>query len=136
MALTAAQIVQVFEILGIPKGGTGLIVTSLSHVPPSLAQSWTSTWTEGDFAEIVTKVSAALAALDADQVTRVQTWLTQWDSICKTPSLKLDGDVQLDFKQEMQNVREMIGTLIGISVPFGGFLQETKRQYQPGWGDR
>lgn len=136
MALTSAQIVQVFEILGIPKSGSGLIVTSLSHVPPSLADSWTSTYTEGDFSEIVTKVSAALAALDSDQVARVQTWLTQWASICSYRSLKLNGDVQMDFQQEMQHVRDMIGTLIGISVPFGGFLKETQRQYQPGLGDR
>jgi hypothetical protein len=134
MALSAANISKVYELLGIPQGGAGVIVTSLSHVPPSLAQAWTSTYTEGDFAEIVTKINARLAALSAETQTLVEAWLTQWDSIKTATSLKLSGEVEMDFEEEAQKCREAVGNLAGIAVPFGGFLKETQDIYGTGRG--
>jgi hypothetical protein len=141
MALTAANVAKVYELLGIPQGGTGLIVTSLSHVPPSLAQAWTSTYTEGDFSAIVTKITAALAAISAEQQTLVEAWLAQWDSIKTATSLTLEGEVGMNFAEEAEKCRESVGNLVGVAVPFGGFLQETWAVYgrgreSSGAGDR
>jgi len=65
MALSATEKIQFYQIVGLPATGSGLVLTSLVHVPFSNTQSWEPTWNVGDFSDLITAVDAKLAAATA-----------------------------------------------------------------------
>ncbi len=69
MALTASEISQVYEMLGIPQGGSAMAIDNLATMFGPFAQAY-------DFTAIITLIDAKLAALSATNIVRVQTLLT------------------------------------------------------------
>ena len=134
-AFTDNEIAQIFEIFGVPQGGRGVIVTSLSRLPPSLAAAWEATWTAGDFTAVVNEVLARIEAAAEPQRTRVRQLLTRWDELGGAPTLQLRGNIELHAARELDRVRERLGNLLGVAVPPGGFLGEARRQVHRS-GDR
>lgn len=126
-AFTEDEQAQIFEIFGVPQGGSGVIVTSLSHLPPSLAAAWEATWSAGDFSGVVTQILAHLNAATEAQRTRVRALLTQWTELAPTGTLQLRGAVQVDMAHELDRLRASLGNLLGVAVPPGGFLGEARR---------
>ena len=74
-----------FLLLGIPLGGGGLIVTSLSHVPPTLAAVWTTTWTESDFTSMVTKILSYFTVATPAMQSIIQELIGIYDSCRASP---------------------------------------------------
>jgi len=134
-AFTEDEVAQIFEIFGVPQGGRGVIVTALSHLPPSLAAEWEATWTAGDFTAVVTQIQAAIQAAAEPQRVRVRLLLTRWSELCSAPTLQVRGEVELHAAREMDRVRERLGNLLGVAVPTGGFLSEARRHIHRS-GDR
>ena len=132
---------KIFQILGIPRGGNGLIVTSLTHLPPTLAAVWSTTWTEGQFASLVVKVQSYLDSADEATISLVQSLLVKFDDAVASP-LKVSGSgdstgVLIDHKDQLELIRQEIGKLLGVWTPRGGFIAETEKLYRmSGRGDR
>lgn len=132
--LSAAQITVIkCEIFGIPEGGAGVIVTSLSHIPPSLAQSWEPTYSIGSFTNALDQIDDRLEAVTASQLTRIERLLTRWDEIGATSPLKLIKDSEggegiiADHQEERESIRRLLSNIIGLWCPRGGFWAETER---------
>lgn len=113
MALTAAQISQVYDIIELPQSGSALLQPTpgnpFDHIPHYYDASAT-----------VTAIDAKLAALTAEQITRVGTLLTRWDSITSTsPTRILDkgGSVLADHPEERRNIKGAIEHIIGLKLP-------------------
>jgi hypothetical protein len=90
-AFTADEAAQIFEVVGIPRGGAGRIVTSLSHLPPALAHTWEPTYTTGDFSSVVTLIEGAINGASPAVATRTRVHLTRWDSIGGTNPMRLNA---------------------------------------------
>ena len=125
MPLTAAQITQVFEILGVPQNGSG-------DVYPSVATLFGPSFESYDMSAIVTRIGAKLAALSATQITRVTELLDRYTAITATSPLQIhqsDGSagVIVNHPAERETVRTALGNVLGIAVPAGGFMAEARR---------
>ena len=84
MALTSAQITQVYEILGVPQNGVGQVVGAIATPFGPVCDSC-------DFGALITKIDARLAALTTTQIARVGNLLTRWDAIGSTSPLRVSG---------------------------------------------
>ena len=142
MPLSDENKVLLYEALGIPSLGTGTIIDSLSHIPPSISAEWDTTYSTGDFTNVVTQVEARLTAATAYMLTRLATLLTEYSAIATSPmqlSQGGGGEVGrvIDHPTQRENIRQHIGDILGLAVPNGGFSAESKRLYGRGHsGDR
>lgn len=133
-AFTTAEIKKVFSIIGLPQDGAGLIATSLSHRPPSLAQTWEPTWTTGNLSGFVAQVNTKLAAANDATCDEVRSVFGTWDAIKISPMrLTSTGSGEegrvVDDEMQREAIRQFVGNELGISVPKGGFMADTARSY-------
>lgn len=144
MAFSDTNITKLYEIFGFPEGGEGVIITSLSHIPPSLSNSWEPTYTVGDMSTLKTRIDTSLtAAADNPTLkTQVEAWIAEYDTIGKGSVLHVTaagGGAQgelVNDPQKIENIRQGIGNLIGLWIPKGGFWGATQRMMRRGKGDR
>jgi hypothetical protein len=127
-AFTDDEKALVFEILGVPQGGTGLLVPALSRRGDAPPQDWEPVYAEGDFGEIVARITARLDATTEAQRTRARELLAQWNELAPTATLELRGATELDVARELDRIRAQLGNLLGVAVPRGGFVGEARRQ--------
>lgn len=125
MALSAAQVTQVFEVLGIPQNGSGDVIGSVATL-------FGPAWETYDVAAIVTRVDARLAALTVAQEARVAGLLERWDAIGATSPLRVveaaDARGTLaNHPAERAAIRYALANLIGVAAPSGGFAAEAQR---------
>ena len=137
MALTAAQITQVFEVFCVPQGGAATAVIAVSSRSGGIAieQATTEAY---EFAAVVTDLTAKLAALTATGETRVTTLLTRWDTLTSYDPLRIhkasggaEGEI-VDYEKERCNIRAALANIIGFAVPGGGFAAEARRNFGAG----
>ena len=125
MPLSSDQTTQVFQILGIPQGGTG-------HVIGSVATLFGPAYESYDMQAVVALVNARLAGLSAPQETRLTALLARWDAIGSTSPLRVNaaGDTRgelADHPAEREAIRHALADVAGIAVPAGGFAAEARR---------
>lgn len=125
MALTAAQVTQVFEIFGIPQNGAGDVAIQASSPDGPLCETY-------DFSALATKLSARLTALSSEQVARVVTLLTRWDAVSSSSPLRIarsgggSGTIA-DHPGERAAIRFALSNLVGFAAAPGGFAAEAAR---------
>lgn len=130
MALSAAQITQVFEIFGVPENGSGEVVAGLTTLFGPAGESY-------DLSAITALLNAKLSALSASLETRVVALLDRWDVVTSTSPLRLEtvpegrGTV-VDHPAEREAIRNTLADLIGFVVPSGGFAAEARRRLSGG----
>lgn len=126
MALTAAQITQVYEILGVPQDGVGEVFGSVATLFGPAFESY-------DMSAIVTKIDAKLAGLTSRQVARTATLLERHTAIGSSSPLQVSGarggarGTLADHPAERDAIRSTLGNILGIAAPSGGFMAEAKR---------
>ncbi len=125
MPLTAAQTTPIFEILGIPQSGSGDVFGSVATLFGPEFESY-------DMSAIVSRITAKLAALSAEQITRVTAVLDRHTAITATSPLKMHSSsgasgVIADHPAERDMIRTALGNILGIAVPAGGFMAEAQR---------
>lgn len=144
MALTDAQKATIFEIFGLPQGGSIKSVTSLVDFPGTLGQVTYPNTVTGDISLVVTELNTQIAALSASQETRVGTLLTRWDELSATKPVKISvgasgaEGVLADFQRERKNIRNTLANILGFTMP-GSYVDEANRIfYRPlkALGDR
>jgi hypothetical protein len=125
MSLSAAQITQVFEVLGVPQNGSGDVIGSVATL-------FGPAWETYDVSSIVTRVNARIAALTSAQETRVAGLLERWDAIGATSPLHVveaaDARGTLaNHPAERAAIRYALANIIGVAAPSGGFAEEAQR---------
>lgn len=125
MALTAAQVTQVFEIFGIPQNGAGDVAIQASSQDGPLCETY-------DFTALASKLSARLTALSSEQITRVTALLTRWDAVTSTSPLQISrssggSGAIADHPGERAAIRFALSNLIGFAAAPGGFAAEAAR---------
>jgi hypothetical protein len=126
MALTAAQITQVYEILGVPQDGTGEIFGAVASIFGPEFETY-------DLSAVVAKINAKLSALTAEQIARVTTLLDRHTTIGNSSPLQVNAasggarGTLADHPAEREAIRSALGNILGIAVPSGGFVAEAKR---------
>ena len=125
MPLSATQVTQVFEILGVPQDGSGDVFASVATLFGPAYETY-------DMAAIVARIDAKLAALTATQITRVTELLDRFNSITATSPLQVEASSAgkgtiVDHPKERDAIRIALGNVLGIAVPSGGFMAEARR---------
>jgi len=126
MSLTAAQITQVYEILGVPQDGTGEIFGAVATLFGPEYETY-------DMSAIVSKIDAKLAALTSEQIARVTTLLDRHTTIGNSSTLQVSAaaggakGTLADYPAEREMIRSALGNILGVAVPSGGFVAEAKR---------
>lgn len=122
MTLTADQISQTYEIFGIPQGGTAFVASKLISLFGPSGESY-------DFSIVITALNTKLAALTTNQITRVEVLLTRWLEINGFTPLRVskgssgaEGEL-VNYENERNNIRRLMGNLIGFACPEGGFIE-------------
>ncbi|HLX60169.1 MAG TPA: hypothetical protein VKX17_02690 [Planctomycetota bacterium] len=128
MALTSAQITQVYEIFGVPQNGNAQVVSAIASIFGPVCDSC-------DFSALITRIDAQLAALTSTQIDRVTALLTRWDAITSSSPLRVQRSGQgrgvfADHPAERAAIRAELSNLVGVSVPAGGFAAEVARAGQ------
>lgn len=137
MALTAANRVKVYEVIGLPpEGSDHTVATTLAHMPITQLQTWETTYTHTNMADMRTSIDANLAAISAETQTRIELYLTEWDSIAisELSVTKADNGVEghlVSDEDRRELIRQRIGNLVGIWVPKGGWMAEIGRLFTP-----
>ena len=133
MSFSALEQTKIFQLLGIPLGGGGLVVTSLSHLPPTLAATWTATYTEGQFTQIVTQVQTYLTAATTSIISIVQGLLAKYDDCVASPMIvEASGDSRgtlINHPKQVEMIRLEVAKLLGVWCPRGGFIAESEKLY-------
>jgi len=131
MALSAAQVTQVFEILGVPQAGSGDVIGSVATLFGAEFESY-------DMSGLVSRITAKLAALTAEQIARATTLLDRHTAITASSPLQVQATsggsrgILADHPAEREAIRSALGNVIGIAVPAGGFVAEVKRAARGG----
>ena len=125
MPLTAAQITQVFEIIGIPQSGSGDVFSSVATLFGPEYESY-------DMTSVVTLVTERLNALGDTQISRVSTLLDRYTAITATSPLQVGESAGArgtlaDHPAEREAIRAALGNIAGVAVPSGGFFAEARR---------
>ena len=124
MALTAAQITQVFKIFGLPQSGSGALVFT------DLAPRGTVTSTF-DMSQPAAALNEKLTGLSAAQESEVRALLDEWSGITDYSELRVNAEGRgegrtagrlADDAARRENIRRTLGNLIGFYVPPGGFV--------------
>lgn len=134
MALTAAQISKVFEVIALPESGSTTLVTNLVHYPYTNTSTWEPCWNTGDLSGLVARIKVNISLMNATTETIVTGLLTTWDDIGSTNPLRVTSSQQaagvlVDNDKQRELIRQRVGNLIGLAVPQGGFLGEMQRVY-------
>jgi hypothetical protein len=125
MALTAAQVTQVFEVAGVPQDGVGAVFASVATLFGAEFESY-------DMSAVVARITAKLSALTASQEARVTNLLDRYTAISATSPLQVRGSAAArgtlaDYPAEREAIRVALGNVLGIAVPSGGFMAEAQR---------
>ena len=110
MALTTLQIAKIFQIMGIPQVGSGVISFSIVSLSGPTFESY-------DFSAVVTELNLKITALTADQETLVGDLITEWDVITPFNPLTVDQDggsigTLVNFPRERDKIRRLLGDLL------------------------
>jgi hypothetical protein len=125
MALTAAQITQVYKVFGLPQSGSGALVFT------DLAPRGTVVSTI-DMNQPATALSQRLAALTAEQESEVGALLQEWAGITDYSELRVNAEGRgegraagrlADDEARRENIRRTLGNVIGFYAPPGGFAR-------------
>lgn len=125
MALTAAEITQVYQIFELPQQGTGTGVSQIGGFfgPASDTYDWTA---------LNTNLDAILAALTTSLLAHVRVLLARWDVLGYSQPIQIfktsTGAIGTfaDHPRERQSIRFLLGTAVGFAVPVGGFIGEQR----------
>jgi hypothetical protein len=125
MALSSAQVTQVFEVFGVPENGGGDVVSEAVSLFGPVCDSY-------DLSAIVTKLNARLSALTSSQIDRVTALLERWSAITSSSPLKLahSGGSQgtiVDHAAERAAIKQALSNITGWAVSGGGFAAEAER---------
>jgi hypothetical protein len=125
MSLSADQVTQVFEILGVPQDGVG---ATFEHLATRFGPEFESF----DLSAVVTHITTKLNALTTSQLDRVTPLLTRWDALTSTSPLQVltasgSAGTLADYPAERAQIRASLSNILGIYVPKGGFAAETAR---------
>lgn len=126
MALSAAQIAQIYEIAGIPQQGAGYAAFALASLFGPAGEAFS-------FTAVCTALDARIAAVSASQETRIGTHLTRWDTIGGTSQLQINKSSEgaegtiVDDPAEREAIRQAIFNLLGFICPRGGFTAQFRR---------
>jgi hypothetical protein len=125
VALTAAQVTQVFEVVGVPQDGVGEVFASVATLFGAEFESY-------DMSAVVARITAKLSALTASQESRVTNLLDRYTTISATSPLQVRGSAKTsgtlaDHPAEREAIRAALGNVLGIAVPSGGFMAEAQR---------
>jgi hypothetical protein len=123
-----------FSIFGLPRSGKANIVTSLTHLPPTLSATWNPTYTVGDFSNVIALLNSTLTALPQAEVNNARTqvfplWLQIETSPMRLTSSGVEAGTVIDDCAQREAIRVKFGELIGFTCPFGGFTQSAKDSY-------
>lgn len=116
MALTTAQISQLYLIAGIPEQTSIIDATSFGG-PYDPAQTYSR-----DISALKTAIDTRLAALTASQLTLVGDKLTRFALIPTKPTKVKDtgGSIFDDYAKERATLKAQLSTLTGINFPTQG----------------
>lgn len=136
MALSAANRIKVYEIIGLPPDtDTAVITTSLAHMPVTQLQDYEPTFTHQDISSLRTSIDAALADMSAETQAVVEGYLTEWDDIGSTSPMVVDeadngikGRI-VDHEASRNLIRQRVGNMCGVYVPPGGWIAELHRMF-------
>lgn len=136
MALSAANRIMVYEIVGLPPDTSeAVITTTLAHVPVTQIGAYSPTFTKSDISSLVTAIDAALADISTENQTRVEGFIASWNDIGSTSPMVLteaDNGVKgtiVDHESQRNLIRTRVGNLVGIYVPPGGWIMELQRMF-------
>ena len=131
MAWSTLKTYKVFQIFGVPQGGSAFDATAISTLYGPFGEPY-------EFAALVTnfqtKITAAVA--DSDKVTLLETLLTRRDAIGPTSPVVINKSsggaegVIADHPGEREAIRRELGSILGVSAPKGGYMME--RAYNSG----
>jgi len=138
MAFTNRHKALIYELLGIPRTGDGVIVSGILHRPPTMSTSY-ATWRESDHSTIVTKLDAAIAAVEAlsDNGTenRIKSHLEEYDEIASSGTLVKKSPtgegVLADDQEKVKRLKDLVTNNLGFSMPRGSFADDAKKAYGP-----
>ena len=126
MALTAAQTAQLYQIMGVPQGGTARTVMRIATLYGPSGEVF-------DFAAVVTMLTTQLTevATNSSREARVTTLLTAWEDITSYSNLRVDGAGTnrgrlVHHERARETIRQELANLIGFYVPRGGFQREMR----------
>jgi len=134
-AFTDDQQQEIYQLFGVPRTGEGLVITSLSHIPPTLAQIWTGTYTQAEWTDIVTQMQNVIGNPTQGQANLVNKWLQAYEGIIGPASImevSEDGTtkgVLIDNPALEEKCRVEVAKCLGILVPNRGFIDEAKKLY-------
>ncbi|HEY3323178.1 MAG TPA: hypothetical protein VGP72_22180 [Planctomycetota bacterium] len=126
MALSAGQVTQVFEILGVPQDGDAEFFSALAeHDGPA--------YDGVNLSVLVGKINAKLTALTAEQIVRVSALLSRHTAITSSSPMQLSaaGSARgklADYPAEREAIRTALGNILGVAVPSGGLMAEAQRK--------
>jgi len=137
MALSAANRVKFYEVIGLPPEGTEhTIATTLAHLPVTQLQTWEPTFTHSTITNMRTSIDANLATISAETQTRIELYLNDWDDIAisELTVSKADNGVEgniVSDEARRELIRQRVGNLVGVWVPKGGWMQEIGLLFTP-----
>ncbi|MCW8128913.1 MAG: hypothetical protein KIS92_00885 [Planctomycetota bacterium] len=119
---------KVFQVFGVPRGGTGFEVVNLSSIFGPAGETY-------DFSAVVTALNARIDAADAVAERRalVQAQLADWDAVTPQSELEVyagagNSGVLAHDARRRENIRMTIADLLGFVCPRGGFSREIQRR--------
>ena len=117
MALTADQTAQLYQLLGVPQQGS--IRVQLDWTSGSLEEPLTDTIASGTITNLITAITAALAALSSNQETRMGVILTAYIAIdAGSPMRLVEGDGEtVNHRKQIRNLRKEAMNILGVYIP-------------------
>lgn len=137
MALSAANRVKFYEVIGLPPEGTEhTIATTLAHLPVTQLQTWEPTFTHSTITNMRASIDANLATISAETQTRIELYLNDWDDIAisELTVSKADNGVEgniVSDEARRELIRQRVGNLVGVWVPKGGWMKEIGLLFTP-----
>jgi hypothetical protein len=110
--LTPLEISIIYEIMGVPENGNAYIVYAVATIMGAFGQAF-------DFSTVVAQLAAKLAALSAEQITRVRVCTDRWQAL-ETSQGAIRG--RTDYRAERRSIRNRLAGVIGFAAPQDGFL--------------
>lgn len=126
MSLTDAQIVKVFKVFGVPKGGS-------AYLSYEQIKGVGITGADYDVSALAAALTTQLTALDTDQEAEVAANLTKWPEVGDEGEMNINASfgttgTVINFEKRRQMIRDELTNIIGFAAPTGGFALEANRQ--------
>lgn len=128
MALTGAQKVIFFEVIGLSSASVNHLINQILAYN---RMTWFdeiaagTLWFRQDVSALRAEIEANLATLGSDEEARLIVYLSQWEAIASS-NLRIDSagsadGVLTDHPAERRTLEALISNLTGVVMPSGGF---------------